>query len=202
MGLPNSPRGCNAIWVIVKRLTKSVHFLLVYTTYSLSNYVNLYIIEIIRFHGTLVSIVLDRDPRFMSKFWKSLQRALSIELNFRTAFHPQTDGQLARTIHTLEDMLWLCVLDFQGSWETRLPLVEFTYNNSFHASIEMAPYEALYERKCRSPVFWTEVGERQILGPEIIQLNTDKIRVIQQRIQTAQIHQKSYANVRRRDLEV
>ena len=98
-------------------------------------------------------------------------------------------------------MLRLCVLDFQGSWESHLSLVEFAYNNSFHASIGMAPYEALYGRKCRSPVCWTEVGERQILGPEIVQMTTDKIKVIQQRLQTAQSRQKSYADVRRRELE-
>ncbi|GFZ17085.1 hypothetical protein Acr_26g0003550 [Actinidia rufa] len=171
VGLPNSPRGCNAIWVIVDRLTKSAHFLPVKTTYSLSKYANLYIIEIIRLHGTPVSIVSDRDPRFTSKFWKSLQRALGTELSFSTAFHPQTDGQSERTIQTLEDMLRLCVLDFQGNWEMHLPLVEFAYNNSFHASIGMAPYEALYRRKCRSPICWTEVGERHMLGPEIVQLD-------------------------------
>ncbi|GFZ03498.1 hypothetical protein Acr_16g0001220 [Actinidia rufa] len=113
VGLPNSPRGCNAIWVIVDRLTKSAHFLPVKTTYSLSKYANLYIAEIIRLHGTPVFIVSDRDPRFTSKFWKSLQRALGTELSFSTAFHPQTDGQSERTIQTLEDMLRLCVLDFQ-----------------------------------------------------------------------------------------
>ncbi|GFY87122.1 hypothetical protein Acr_05g0007610 [Actinidia rufa] len=93
----------------------------------------------------------------------------------------EMDGQSERTIQTLEDMLRLCVLDFQGNWEMHLPLVEFAYNNSFHASIGMAPYEALYGRKCRSPFCWTEVGERQMLGPEIVQLTTDKIKVIQQR---------------------
>ncbi|GFY97645.1 hypothetical protein Acr_12g0001860 [Actinidia rufa] len=201
VGLPNSPRGCNAIWVIVDRLTKSAHFLPVKTTYSLSKYADLYITDIIRLHGTPVSIVSDRDPRFTSKFWKSLQRALGTELSFSTAFHPQTDGQSERTIQTLEDMLRLCVLDFQENWEMHLPLVEFAYNNSFHASIGMAPYEALYGRKCRSPICWTEVEERQMLGPEIVQLTTDKIKVIQQRLQTAQSRQKSYTDVRRQDLE-
>ncbi|GFZ05260.1 hypothetical protein Acr_17g0008320 [Actinidia rufa] len=190
VGLPNSPRGCNAIWVIVDRLTKSAHFFPVKTTYSLSKYANLYIAEIIQLHGTPVSIVSDRDPRFTSKFWKSLQRALGTGLSFSTAFHPQMDGQSERTIQTLEDMLRLCVLDFQGNWEMHLPLVEFAYNNSFHSSIGMAPYKALYGRKCRSPICWTEVGERHMLGPKIVQLTTDKIKVIQQRLQTAQSRQK------------
>ena len=92
-------------------------------------------------------------------------------------------------------MLRLIILDFQGNWETHLPLVEFAYNNSFYTSIGMAPYEVFYERKCRSPVCWTEVGERQIFGLEIVQLTTDKIKVIKQKLQTTQSRQKSYANV-------
>ena len=112
VGLPNLPKGCNAIWVIIDRLNKSAHFLPVKTTCSLSKYVNLYIAEIIRLHGTPVSIVLDRDPRFTLKFWKSLHQALGTELNFSTAFHPQMDRQSERTIQTLEDMLQLCILNF------------------------------------------------------------------------------------------
>ncbi|GFY96673.1 hypothetical protein Acr_11g0009790 [Actinidia rufa] len=201
VGLPNSPKGCNAIWVIVNRLTKSAHFLPVKTTYSLSKYANLYIAEIIRLHGKPVSIVSDRDLRFVSKCWKSLQQAFGTKLNFSTAFHPQTDEQSERTIQTLEDMLRFCVLNFQENWEAHLPLVEFAYNNSFHASIGMAPYKALYGRKCRSLVCWTEVGERQILEPEIMYLTTDKIKVIQQRLQMVQSRQKSYADIQRRELE-
>lgn len=159
-GLPNSSRGCNATWVIVDCLTKSAHFLLVKTTYSLSKYMNLYIAKIIRIYGTPVSIVSDRDPSFVLKFWKSLQRAFGTKLNFNTAFHPQTEGQSEKTIQTLEDMLRLCILDFQGNWEAHLPLMEFSYNNSSHTSIGMALYEALYGRKCRSPVCCTNVGER------------------------------------------
>ncbi len=123
------------------------------------------------------------------------------ELRFSTAFRPQTDGQTERTIQTLEDMLRLCVLDFQGSWGTHLPLVEFAYNNSYQASIGMAPYEALYGRKCRSPICWTEVGDRALLGPELIQVTTEKIKLIQQRIRTAQSRQKSYADQRKNELE-
>ncbi|GFS40203.1 hypothetical protein Acr_00g0067140 [Actinidia rufa] len=201
MGLPNSPSSCNAIWVIMDRLTKSAHFLSVKATYSLTKYENLYITEIIRLHGMPISIVSDRYSRFTSKFWKSLQQALGTELNFSTTVHLQTDGQSERTIQTLKDMLRLCVLDFQENWKAHLPLVEFAYNNSFHASIGMAPYEALYERKCRSPVCWTEVRERQILGPKIVQLTTKKIKVIRQRLQTAQSRQKNYVDVRRRELE-
>ena len=99
---------------------------------------------------------------------------MGTQLKLSTAYHPQTDGQSERTIQTLEDML--------SSWEEHLPWVEFAYNNSYHGSIGMAPYEALYGRKCRSPNCWTEIGERQMLGPELVQRTTDKIRIIQERI--------------------
>ena len=122
-------------------------------------------------------------------------------MRFSTAFHPQTDGQTERTIQTLEDMLRLCVLDFQGSWESHLPLVEFAYNNSYQASIGKAPNEALYGRECKSPICWTEVGDKALIGPEMVQMTTEKIKLIQQRIKTAQSRQKSYADQRRRELE-
>jgi len=116
-----------------------------------------------------VSIVSDRDPRFTYRFWGSLQRALGTRLNFSTAFHPQTDGQSERVIQILEDMLRACVIEFEGSWDIHLPLIEFAYNNSYQSSIGMPPYEALYGRKCRTPLCWDEVGERKMIGPEIIQ---------------------------------
>ena len=95
-----------------------------------------------------MSIVLDRDPRFAAHFWKSFQKTMGIQLMISTTFHMQTDGQSERTIQVLEDMLRACVLDLKGSWEEHLPLVEFSYNNSYQASIQMAPYEALYVRPC------------------------------------------------------
>ena len=95
-----------------------------------------------------------------------------------TSFHPQTDDQSKRTIQVLEDMLRACVLDFKGSWEEHLPLVEFSYNNSYHASIQMAPYETLYGRPCRSPIFWTEVGESSTMSPDLIRDTTEKVGLI------------------------
>ncbi|GJT65111.1 putative reverse transcriptase domain-containing protein [Tanacetum coccineum] len=118
-------------------------------------------------HGIPVSIICDRDPRFASNFWKSLQKALGTSLDMSTAYHPQTDGQSERTIQTLEDMLRACVIDFGNGWVKHFPLVEFSYNNSYHASIKAAPFEALYGRKCRSPVCWAEVGQVQLTDPEL-----------------------------------
>ena len=139
----------------------------------------------------------DRDPRFTAHVWKSFQKAMGTRLTMSIAFHPQTDGQSERTIQVLEDMLRACVLDHKGSWEEHLPLVEFTYNNSYQASIHMAPYEALYGRPCRSPICWTEVGESSITGPNMIGGTSENVRLIRQRLLIAQIRQKSYADVRR-----
>ena len=105
-----------------------------------------------RLHGVPISIVSDRDPRFTLHFWESLQKAMGTKLHFSTAFYPQTDGQSERTIQTLEDMMRASVLEFQDNWDEHLPLIEFAYHNSYHSSIRMAPYEALYGRKCRSPI--------------------------------------------------
>ncbi|GKC81078.1 putative reverse transcriptase domain-containing protein [Tanacetum coccineum] len=118
-----------------------------------------------------------------------------------TAYHPQTDGQSERTIQTLEDMLRACVIDFGNGWVKHLPLVEFSYNNSYHASIKAAPFEALYGRKCRSPVCWAEVGEVQLTGPEIVQETTEKIIQVKQRMQAARDRQKSYADLKRKPME-
>ena len=112
----------------------------------------LYIREIIRLHGVPISIVSDRDPRFTTHFWKSFQKAIGTWLTMSTAFYPQTDGQSERTIQVLEDMLRTCVLDHKGSLEEHFPLVEFAYNNSSQASIQMAPYEALFRRPYKSPL--------------------------------------------------
>ncbi|CAN4090624.1 unnamed protein product [Withania somnifera] len=158
-GSPCSFRKFDSIWVIVDRLTKSAHFLPVKTNYTAEEYARLYIKEIVRLHGVPISIISDRGAQFTAKFWKSFQKSLGTQVNLSTAFHPQTDGQAERTIQTLEDMPRACVLDFKGSWDDHLPLIEFAYNNSYHSSIKMAPYEALYGRKCRSPIGWFEVGE-------------------------------------------
>ncbi|GJY46768.1 putative reverse transcriptase domain-containing protein [Tanacetum coccineum] len=141
----------------------------------------LYIKEVVSRHGVSISIILDRDSHFTSRFWQSLQSALGIQLDMSTTYHPETDGQSERTIQTLEDLLRACVIDFGKGWERHLPLVEFSYNNSYHASIKETPFEALYGRKCRSPVCWAKVGDVQLTGPEIIHETTEKIVQIRQR---------------------
>nr|GFA87177.1 retrotransposable element Tf2 [Tanacetum cinerariifolium] len=177
-GLPRTQRRHDAIWVVVDRLTKSAHFLPIRKDYSVS-----------------------RDPRFTSRFWKGLQKAWGTRLKFSTAFHPQTDGQSERTIQTLEDMLRSCALEWTGNWDDYICLVEFAYNNSWHASIKCAPFEMLYSRKCRAPICWDQVGERVIEGPEMIEVTNAKVAVAKEKLKEARTRQKSYDDKHRRSLE-
>ncbi|GJR79952.1 putative reverse transcriptase domain-containing protein [Tanacetum coccineum] len=177
-GLPRTPSGYDSIWVIVDRLTKSAHFLPMKKTDSIEKLAQLYLKEIVCKHGVPTSIISDRDSLFTSRFWKSLQEAMGTQLDMSTAYHPETDGQSERTIQTLEDML-----------------------RAYHASIKAAPFEALYGRKCRSPVCWSEVGDSQLTGPEMIRETTEKIVQIKNRLLTARSRQKSYADVRRKPME-
>ncbi|GKE76321.1 putative reverse transcriptase domain-containing protein [Tanacetum coccineum] len=144
--LPKWSQGYDTIWVIVDRLMKSAIFLPMSETDPMEKLARI----------------------FASNFWRSLQKALSTSLDMSTAYHPETDGQSERTIQTLEDMLRACVIDFGNGWVKHLPLVEFSYNNSYHASIKATPFEALYGQKCHSPVCWAEVGEVQLTDPEIV----------------------------------
>ena len=179
------------IWVVVDRLTKSAHFLPIHETFSPQKLAELFMNHIVSLHGVLVSIISDRDPRFTLRFWKRLMKELGVKLNLSIAFHSQTDGQSERTIQTLEDMLRSCVLQSKGHWNEYLSVAEFTYNNSYHSSITMSPYEALYGKQCRTPLCWNETGERQLLGLEIVQTKVDKFNVIRDRLKAAQDRQKS-----------
>ncbi|GJS38963.1 putative reverse transcriptase domain-containing protein [Tanacetum coccineum] len=154
--LPRTSSGYDTIWVIIDRLTKSTHFLPMRENDSMDKLARLYLKEVVTRHGIPVSIICDRDSRFISNFWRAFQKALGTRLDMSTAYHPQTDGQSVRTIQILEDMLRACVIDFGNGWERHFPLIEFSYNNSYHASIKAALFKALYGRKCRSPVCWAE----------------------------------------------
>nr|GFB86741.1 transposon Ty3-I Gag-Pol polyprotein [Tanacetum cinerariifolium] len=146
--LPKSSQGYNTIWVIVDRLTKSAIFTPIRETEPMDKLARIYLKEVVTRHGIPVSIISDHDPRFASNFWRSLQNALGTRLDMSTAYHTETDGQSERTIQTLEDMLRACAIDFRKGWVIQLPLVKFSYNNIYHASIKAAPFEALYGRKC------------------------------------------------------
>ena len=180
------------------RLTKSAHFILIRMDYKMERFAKLYIDKVVSLHGIPSSIVSDRDPRFTSRFWEGLQSTLGTKLRLGSAYHPQTDGQTERTIQSLEDLLRACVLEHGGAWDVFLPLVEFTYNNSFHSSIGMAPFEALYGRRCRTPLCWYESGESVVVGPEIVQQTTDKVKMIREKMKASQSRQKSYHDKRRK----
>nr|GFA59482.1 putative reverse transcriptase domain-containing protein [Tanacetum cinerariifolium] len=188
------PSGMLVQPVIVDRLTKSAYFLPIRENDPMDKLARLYLDRIVTRHGTPVLIICDRDGRFTSNFWKTFQKALGTNLDMSAAYHPETDRQSERTIQTFKDMLRACMIDFEKGWVKHLPLVEFSYNNSYHASIKVASYEALYGSKCRSSVCWADVGEAQLTGPEMIQETTKKIILIKQRIQAAQDRQKSYTD--------
>jgi hypothetical protein len=169
VGLPRTPKGYDSIWVIVDRLTKGDHFISVKTTYKGFQLAELYISRIVCLHGVPKKIVSNRGSQFTSRFWKSLHESMDTKLNFSSVYHPQTDGQTKRTNQVQEDMLRACALKHGGSWDKSLPYAEFSYNNSYQASLKMSPFKALYGRKCRTPLYWDQTGERQFFRPEIIQ---------------------------------
>ncbi|GJZ87835.1 putative reverse transcriptase domain-containing protein [Tanacetum coccineum] len=176
-GLPRTPSGYDSIWVIVDRLTKSAHFQPIKKTDNMEKLTQLYLKEVMCRHGVPISIISDRDSHFTSRFWRSLQKALGTNMDMSTIYHPQTDGQSERTIQTLKDMLHSYVIDFRSSWDRHLPLVEFSYSNSYH------------------------VGDSQLTGPELIRKMTEKIVQIKNRLLTAHSRQKSYADRRTKLLE-
>ncbi|GKA90354.1 putative reverse transcriptase domain-containing protein [Tanacetum coccineum] len=151
-------------------------------------------------HDT-IWVIVDRLTKSAHSLPMREDYKLGTRLDMSTAYHPQTDVQSEHTIQTLEDMLRACVLEFEGSWDVHLPLVEFSYNNSYHSSMRCAPFEALYGRKCCSPIIWVEVGEGQLIGPELVQETTENISQIKDRLTAVRDCQNSYADKRRKPLE-
>jgi hypothetical protein len=200
VGLPHTRDGYDSIWVIVDRLTKVAHFIPVKTTYSGAQLAELYMSRIVCLHGVPKKIVSDRGTQFTSCFWKRLHESMDTKLNFSSSYHPQTDGQTERTNQVLEDMLRACALKHGRSWDKSLPYAEFLYNNSYQTSLKMAPFEALYGRKCRTPLYWNQTGERQVFGPKILQEAEKQVQIIRENLKTAQSRQKSYVDNRRREL--
>jgi hypothetical protein len=198
VGLPRTPKGNNSIWVIVDQLTKVTHFVLVKITFRTERLANLYIEHILRLHGAPNGIVSDRGPQFLAKFWRSIHKLMATTLSYITTFHPQTDGQTERVNQVLEDMLRACALTYGIDWERSLPFAEFAY--SFQASLQMSPFEVLYGRKCRTPLVWSEVGEKTLFGPTIKEEAEEKVEKVRENLRIAQSHQKSYDDKRRREL--
>jgi hypothetical protein len=160
VGLPNTSRHHDSIWVIVDRLTKTAHFLPVHTTHKTEKYVEIYIDQIVRLHAIPRTIVSDRGAPFVARFWEQLQESLGTHVIRSSTNHPQIDGQTERVNQILEDMLRACVLHYGKNWDKCFSLAEFSYNNSYQSSLKMAPFEALYGRRCRTSLNWSQAGER------------------------------------------
>jgi transposase InsO family protein len=158
-GLPTTSRGFDSIWVIIDRLTKLAHFLPVKVKHSTVTLAKLYFEWILSLHGVPRTIVSDRGPQFVSKFCMELHKSLGTKVIHSSAYHPQISGQPERVNQILKDMLRSCALTYHDQWDKCLPLAEFSYNNSYQESIKMAPFEALYGRRCRTPLNWSELGE-------------------------------------------
>ena len=145
-------------------------------------------------------IISDRGAQFVACFWEQLQDSLGTKLISSSAYHPQTDGQTERVNQILEDMLGACVIQYDKNWDKCLALAEFSCNNSYQSSLKMAPFEALYGRRCRTPLSWSQTRERKIFGPDLITEAENKVKTIQANLKADQSRQKSYADKRREPL--
>ena len=201
VGLPKTSKGYDSIWVIVDRLTKTAHFIPVRVAYTAKQYAEIYLNQIVRLHGVPKTIISDRGTQFIARFWEQLQESLGTKLIRSSAYHPQTDGQTERVNQILEDMLRACVIQYGKDWEKCLSLAEFSYNNSYQASLKMAPFEALYGRRCRTPLSWSHTGERPLYGLDLVIEAEEKVRVIQNNLKAAQSRQKSYFDDRKKPLQ-
>jgi transposase InsO family protein len=186
VGLPRTYARYDSIWVIVDRLTIVAHFIPVRTNYMGAKLAEFYMARIVCLHGVPKKIRSDRGSQFTSWFWQKLHESIDTKLNFSLTYHVQTDGQTERTNQVLEDMLRACALKHGGSWDKCLPYAEFSYNNNYQASLKMSPFEALNGRKCITPLYWDQTGERQFFGPEIIQEAEEKVRMIRENLRIAQ----------------
>jgi hypothetical protein len=196
-GLPNSTKQNDVIMVVVDKLSKSTHFIPIKSTCKEIDITNIFMRETVRLHGIPKEIVSDRDKKFTSNFWKSLMIGLETKLLFSTAYHPQTSGQTERVNQILEDMLRMHVMHQPKKWEDYLPLVEFAYNNGYHESLKMSPFEVLYGRLCNTPVSWINLVNRISIGPDMLKEMEQQVTQIKQNLKVAQNRHKSYVDRKR-----
>jgi hypothetical protein len=186
VGLPNASQKHDSIWAIIDTLTKTAHFLPVHITYTAKKYAEIYLEQIIRLHGVPKTIISDRGTQFVARFWEQLQSSLGIKLIRSSVYHAQTDGQTERINQILEDMLRACIIHYGTNWDKCLAMAKFSYNNSYQSSLQMAPFEALYGQSCRTPLSWSETGERQIFRPDLVTEAEDNVKLIQANLKAAQ----------------
>jgi hypothetical protein len=197
VGLPLMVCKFDSIWVIVDRLSKSANFIPIHTNYNIQKYAGIYIAHVLCLHGVLKLISSDRGSQFVTHFWEQLHASLRTHLIHSSAYHPRTDGQTERVNQIHEDILRACVLEHQGSWDQNLPWAEFSYNNSYQESLKLAPFEALYGRRCHTPLNWIEPREKVIFGPNIVKEAEATIHHIQDNLKAKKARQETYANKRR-----
>jgi hypothetical protein len=190
--LPRTNKQHDSIMVVVDKLTKATHFIPVKLTHKAMKIADIYMKEIARLHGIPKTIVSDRDPKFTSKFWKGLFNGFGTNLNFSTTYHPESDGQIERVNQVIEDMLRMYVMDKPSKWEDYLHLVEFYYNNGYQASLNMSPFEALYGRKCNTPVRWDNPANRVVVGLDFLREMEEKMIKIKKNLKATQDRQKKY----------
>jgi hypothetical protein len=197
VGLPLTARNFDSIWMIIDRLSKSTHFIVVHTNYNAQKYVGIYITHMLCLHGVLKTIISDRGSQFVARFWEQLQASLGTHLIHSSVYHPQTDGQTERVNQILEDMLRACALEHLASWDQNLPWAEFSNNNSYQESLKMAPFEVLYGHRCRTPLNWIEPGEKVIFRPKLVEEDESIVRCVQENLKAVKSRQEIYANKRR-----
>eukprot|EP00253_Pinus_taeda_P011600 PITA_11600 len=174
-GLPKTKRNNDSIMVVVDRLSNVAHFIPVQSTYKATQIAHIFMPNVFKLHGLPKTIISDHDVKFTSAFWRTLFAALGTELNFSTAYHPQTDRQTERVNQVVEDMLRAYVMQQPMLWEEYLHLVEFAYNNGYHSSTQLRPFEVLYGRKCRTPSNWGGPEDRLSLGPHMLKDMEDMV---------------------------
>jgi len=167
-GLPTTKKHNDSIMVVIDKLTKFAHFILVKSTYKDINIAKIFKKEVFKMHGLPKTIISYRDTKFTSNFWKTLFNGLGTQLSFSTTYHPQTNGQTERTNLIVEEMLWIYIMDCPTKWEDYLHLVEFSYNNGYRSSLKMSHFEVMYVRRCRNPMSWDIPVDIIILGPDML----------------------------------
>eukprot|EP00253_Pinus_taeda_P008729 PITA_08729 len=200
-GLPKSKKNNDSIMVVVDKLSKSAHFIPVQSTYRAAQIANIFMQNIFKLHGLPKVIISDRDVKFTSAFWRTLFEGLGTQLSFSTAYHPQTDGQTERVNQVVEDMLRSSVMQQPTQWEEYLHLVEFAYNNGYHSSLKMSPFEVLYGWKCRTPSSWGGPEDKFLLGPEMLEEMEVMVKKVRANLKMAQDRQKNFADRKRTSKE-
>eukprot|EP00253_Pinus_taeda_P012179 PITA_12179 len=197
-GLPRTKKNNDSIMVVVDKLSKAAHFIPVQSTFRATQIAHIFMQNVFRLHGLPKTIISDRDVKFTSAFWKTLFADLGTQLNFSTAYHPQTDGQTERVNQIVEDMLRAYVMQQPTRWEEYLHLVEFAYNNGYHTSTQMSPFEVMYGRKCRTPSSWGGPEDKLSLGPDMLKEMEDMVKRVRINLKAAQDRQKNFADRKRR----